>query len=90
MDVVVWKEGEYFGVLVEALRPYRLAERIDFQGKSNRVKWTYRNLSWPAVSQICSRTTVSLSSSTTRFVRKLAPTVDVVLAGENWFFTYLQ
>ena len=32
--------------------------------------------------------TLSLSESTTRFVRKDAPTVLVVLAGENAFFTY--
>ena len=31
--------------------------------------------------------TLSLSESTTRLVRKDAPTVLVVLAGENWFFT---
>ena len=33
------------------------------------------------VSQICSRTTVSVSESTTRFVMKLAPTVDVTCDG---------
>jgi len=33
------------------------------------------------VSQICRRTTVSVSESTTRLVRKLAPTVEVIWAG---------
>ena len=33
------------------------------------------------VSQICRRTVVSVSPSTTRLVRKLAPTVDVIWAG---------
>lgn len=33
------------------------------------------------VSQICSRTTVSVSLSTTRLVMKLAPTVEVVCEG---------
>ena len=33
------------------------------------------------VSQICKRTMVSVSESTTRFVRKLAPTVDVIWDG---------
>lgn len=36
------------------------------------------------VSHICKRTTVSESESTTRFVRKLAPTVDVTFDGSNW------
>jgi hypothetical protein len=33
------------------------------------------------VSQICKRTTVSVSVSTTRLVRKLAPTVEVICEG---------
>lgn len=49
----------------------------------------HRKRSCPAVSHICRRTMVSLSSSTTLFVRKDAPTVLVVLAGANWFLTYL-
>jgi hypothetical protein len=61
-----------------------------------------RKRSWPAVSHIWRRTTfdllvekggkeeeptLSLSGSTTRLVTKDAPTVLVVLAGENAFFT---
>jgi hypothetical protein len=49
---------------------------------------TNLNRSCPAVSHICSLTNVSLSSSTTRLVMKLAPTVLVVLAGVNWFLIY--
>jgi hypothetical protein len=33
------------------------------------------------VSQICKRTVVSVSLSTTRLVKKLAPTVEVVVSG---------
>jgi len=54
------------------------------RGKANR------NRSCPAVSHSCSLTTVSLSISITFFAKKFAPTVDVVLAGVNWFLIYLS
>jgi len=38
-------------------------------------------ISFLPVSHICNRTTVSVSLSTTRLVRKLAPTVDVIWDG---------
>ena len=74
----------------------RLISRVKSQTKVRRryghtaygIWQTHRKRSCPAVSHICNRTTVSLSSSTTRFVKKLAPTVLVVLAGVNWFLTY--
>lgn len=43
--------------------------------------------SCPAVSHICSLTTVELSISTTRFVRKEAPIVECI-EGAKAFFTY--
>lgn len=45
------------------------------------------NRSWPAVSHICRRTTVEVSTSATRFVRNEAPMVETVVAGLYAFFT---
>lgn len=42
------------------------------------------------MSQICRRTTVSESESTTRFARKLAPTVEVIFAGSKAPLQYLM
>jgi hypothetical protein len=45
------------------------------------------NRSCPAVSHICNRTVVDVSISTTRFVKKDAPMVEVVVGGVKAFLT---
>lgn len=73
------------------LSGYRKKELTKRRGKKRRKTLSElekergeeeRDLNLP-VSHICNRTTVSVSLSTTRFVRKLAPTVEVTWAGSK-------